>query len=276
MAGYQDFLNAANVKIPNYYRSQDSGVAQFDFYREGIAKATAAKPFTSDLTDLLVLGNINSKDDPFYLASLTNLSSSANIDIGTQKLAQRQLYLTNQERKAAGLSIINAPGGAGFTEVSPTAPTATAPIAPTAPYNPGPMPAGGLRGSALQTYNNNMKAYQAALPAYTTAYNAYSSQLSTYQTGLATYQSNLAGFEARKVAYDLEAKASDAVLSSTKSKADQISKSILAKRAEDENMQRMTFIKNSLAGVSKLFAGRAANVLTPSQVIYKRPTLGGN
>lgn len=264
MAGYQDFLNAANVKIPNYYRSQDSGVAQFDFYREGIAKATSDKPFTSDLTDLLVLGNINSKNDPFYLASLTNLSSSANIDIGTQKLAQRQLYLTNQERKAAGLSTIDAPGGAGFTEVAPT----FSGTAPTKPYHPGPM-APGLRGSALQTYNANLAAYNKALPAYTTAFNAYSSQLSAYQ-------SSLAGFEARKSAYDLEIKASDAVLATTKSKADQISKSILAKRAEDENMQRMTFIKNSLAGVSKLFAGRAANVLTPSQVIYKRPTLGGN
>lgn len=316
MAGYQDYLNQAGVKLPDYYRASDSGIQQYNYYKDSVGKASSADPFKSDLTDLLVLKNLNGANDPFFLSTLTNLASSGNIDAGTQSLAKRQLYLTNQERTKAGLSVIDAPGGKGFTDVAPTFNQAV-PVAPTAPYNPGTAPTysgptypdknapgmmtkrtiGGTTTSsytkqyndavaaytaaqsqfkASQTkYTTDLAAYNAALPSYNTKKASYDIAASKYATDLQKYTTDLSSYNTKLAAYNAEATASDAALSVSKSRADEISKQIQEKAATDEQTRKMELIRSSLQGVSKLYSGRAADTITPSAILSKRPTLGG-
>lgn len=283
---YTDYLTQAGVNMPSYYRASDSGVSQYNYYQDSISKATSTNKFTNNLSDLLVLKNLNGNNDPFFLSALTNLATSQNVDQGTQTLAQRELYQVNQSRQKSGLSAINAPGGLGFTEVAPTAPsssyTVAAPAAFTAPEPQQPNYSGNSaqRQAQALAYQHAWDAWYAQKQTYTSAYNTWSTNRDTYLNVTlpqltSQYNTNLSGYNQRKQAYDTIATASDVTLGKTQAGADQVSKQITDQRLQDEQQRKYELLKYSLHGVSRLFAGRPENILTPSQVITKSPTLGG-
>ncbi len=314
MATAQDYLNQAGVKLPSYYRSADIGLPQFQSYQDALQKGGT---ISNDLTDLLVLKKLRGASDSFYLTALTNLTSSAILDTGTRSLAQRELFMTNQDRLKQGLKAIEAPGGLGFTEKAPTAP-GVAPTAPTAPTSPGTSPVAPTKpkapsasdfrtatgavdqtalikatdtynkvtlpayNTALSKYTTQKSAYDAALSAYNIQQPIYQTNLSTYQTNLQTYNtaltkytSDLAGFQQRKTAYDVEAQAADAGLAKSNVRAEELFKGVVEKEAQAEQQRKLDLAKFSLQGITKLYAGREAGTVTPSNVLLKRPTLGG-
>lgn len=225
------FLAKAGVGLPGYYRASDRGQLQYNYYKDSIATANPNSKFSSDLTDLYVMKELNGSNDPFYLRTLTNLATAANVDEGTQGLANRLLYKTNEERKAAGLAVIEAPGAAGFTKTQPLAPAAFTQKAPTAPSwtktapvnNVGAAPNKAAYTKASQTggsvlspqyaidakaYQDKLNAYNASLAQYNTEYAAFQQQLpslqAAYNTQNTQYQASLQAYQASVSKYQTD------------------------------------------------------------------------
>lgn len=192
------YLQQAGVALPKFYTANDRGQSQYNYYKDEIAKATPDKMFSSDLTDLFVMKELNGAQDPFFLKSLTDIVTSANVDSGTKGLASRTLYQVNQERKAAGLAPINAPGSEGFTKTAPVAPGAFTQVAPKAPtFNQSAPAAFTERAPDRNSYIRKNAVGKSTLdPAYQVAFDAYNARLQAYNASVTKYNADYAAYQA--------------------------------------------------------------------------------